>query len=83
MKVDKVWCLHCRRMFEPWTNEWYCSPACHVAAQRVGRAMADMIGLFELAASNDDFTEDEARVVTQAERAAHFPENPGTDEEET
>lgn len=34
MKVDKAPCWHCRRMFEPWTNERYCSATCHDAAQR-------------------------------------------------
>ncbi|MEV4672800.1 hypothetical protein AB0K34_14180 [Actinomadura sp. NPDC049382] len=36
------------------------------------RRMANLIGLFELAASmGDDLTEGEARVVLDAERAAH------------
>lgn len=34
MKVDKAPCWHCRRMFEPWTNERYCSDTCHDAAQK-------------------------------------------------
>jgi hypothetical protein len=59
-------------MFEPWTNEYYCSDECHDAAQRTARRMADLIGLFELAASmGDDLTEGEARAILDAERAAH------------
>lgn len=88
MKVDRAPCWHCRRMFEPWTNERYCSDTCHDAAQRAtspdaARRVATLIGLFELAASmGDDLTEDEVRTVAEAERAAHFPEHPGTEEED-
>lgn len=34
MKVDRAPCWHCRRMFEPWSNERYCSTTCHDAAQK-------------------------------------------------
>jgi hypothetical protein len=28
MTVDKARCFGCGDMFEPWTNEWYCSDEC-------------------------------------------------------
>jgi hypothetical protein len=31
-RVDQVRCFGCDEMFEPWTDEWFCSPACHMAA---------------------------------------------------
>ncbi len=51
MKVDKAPCWHCRRMFEPWTNEKFCSDKCTAAydpdraAERLRDAMID--GLVE------------------------------------
>ncbi|TDD97717.1 hypothetical protein [Actinomadura rubrisoli] len=49
------------------------------------RKLANLIGLFELAAATGGvLSEDEARVILNAQQAAHDtdrPENPGTDEE--
>jgi len=79
VSIDEARCFHCGRMFEPWTNEYYCSDECHDVAQRTARRMADLIGLFELAATaGDDLTEDQARLLMDAERTAHgrTEENP-------
>jgi hypothetical protein len=53
MTVDKVpcWGLDCDVMFEPWTNEWFCSDKCRAAydperaADRIAEAMVE--GLVE------------------------------------
>lgn len=34
MRVDKVRCYNCKGMFEPYTNERYCSDECHTAANK-------------------------------------------------
>lgn len=39
LKIDQVRCFGCGAMFDPWTNEWYCSDACHDAAMRAERAI--------------------------------------------
>lgn len=72
MSIDEARCFHCGRMFEPWTNEYNCSDECHDAGQRTAQRLVDLIGLFELAASaGDELTEDQARLLMDAERAAH------------